>query len=338
MTTYLDLSKSENLILPYLPNTQFKEKFEGKGWSFSSVFHFSELKDIYLAIRLIGYSSKNEFTKRCLEELKIRSVNTPWDTEGRRILEHVNALVNFGLIDSSYKIVDDDLFKNSNIGEEITETDKEVFKKIYFSYYRFKEIMSWFLDEKSTNREIVIDRVDESSMAMDSKVIYPFSTQSRFTDSLIYNINDNTPVYTITKDENESNGGILRFWDVFVKWGQELALIEKFNLTNLDIQLRGYKSLSCIYFKKPLNAAFDLNEYIKQNYNSAYINIPRLVFRIATEFRFPIEDIKKTLVKQCLDNSDQYSLQRTSEVFIRNTEINFVPIVNDSYVSHILVL
>ena len=338
MTKYLDLSKSENLILPYLPNTQFKEKFEGKGWSFSSVFHFSELKDIYLAIRLVGYSSKNEFTKRCLEELKIRSVNTPWDTEGRRILEHVNALVNFGLIDSSYKIVDDDLFKNSNIGEEITETDKEVFKRIYFTYYRFKEIMSWFLDAKSTNRENVIDRVDECSMAMDSKVIYPFSTQSRFTDSLIYNINDNTPVYTITKDENESNGGILRFWDVFVKWGQELALIEKFNLTNLDIHLRGYKSLSCIYFKRPINEAFDLNEYIKQNYNSAYINIPRLVFRIATEFRFPIEDIKKTLVKQCLDNSDHYSLQTTSEVFIRNTEINFVPIVNDSYVSHILVL
>ncbi len=338
MTTYLDLSKSENLILPYLPNTQFKEKFEGKGWSFSSVFHFSEIKDIYLAIRLIGYTSKNEFTKRCLEELKIRSVSTPWDTEGRRILEHVNALVNFGLIDSSYKIVDDNLFKNSIIGEEIALTDKEVFKRIYFSYYRFKEIMSWFLDATSTSRENVMDRVNESSMALDSKVIYPFSTQSRFTDSFIYNINDNTPVYTITKDENESNGGILRFWDVFVKWGQELALIEKFNLTNLDIQLRGHKSLSCIYFKRPIDESFDLKEYIKQNYNSAYINIPRLVFRIATEFRFPIEDIKKTLVKQCLDNSDQFSLQRTSEVFIRNTEINFVPIVNDSYVSHILVL
>lgn len=338
MTTYLDLSKSEDLILPYLPNTQFKERFEGKGWSFSSVFHFSELKDIYLAIRLIGYTSKNEFTRRCLEELRIRSVSTPWDTEGRRILEHVNALINFGLIDSAYKIVDEDLFKNSKIGEEITLNDKEVFKRIYFSYYRFREIMSWFIDPASTNRENVIDIVNKKSMAFDSKVIYPFSTQSRFTDSFIYNLKDNTPVYTITKDENESNGGILRFWDVFVKWGQELELIEKFNLKNLDIQLRGHKSLSCIYFKRPMDESFDLKGYIKQNYNSTYISIPKLVLRIATEFRFPVENIKKTVVKQCLDSSDQFSLQRTSEVFIRNTEINFVPIVNDSYVSHILVL
>jgi hypothetical protein len=338
MTTYLDLSKSENLILPYLPNTLFKKKFEGKGWSFSSVFHFSELKDIYLAIRTIGYTSKNEFTRRCLGELKIRSVSTPWDTEGRRILEHVNALINFGLIDSDYKIVDDSIFRNSSIGEKITVNDKEVFKRIYFSYYRFKEIMSWFLDPISSNRENVMDLVDERSMELRSKAIYPFSSKSRFTDSFIYNLHDNTPIYTIIKDENESNGGILRFWDVFVKWGQELELIEKFNLTNLDIQLTGYKSLSCIYFKKPLDESFDLKEYIKHNYNSTYISIPKLILRIATEFRYPVESIKRSLVKQCLDNPDQFSLQRTSEVFIRNTEIHFVPIVNGSYVSHILVL
>ena len=87
-----------------------------------------------------------------------------------------------------------------------------------------------------------------------------------------------------------------------------------------------------------MDESFDLKGYIKQNYNSTYISIPKLVLRIATEFRFPVENIKKTVVKQCLDSSDQFSLQRTSEVFIRNTEINFVPIVNDSYVSHILVL
>lgn len=337
MIKYVDLSKSEKIKLPYLPNTEFKDVFDGKGWSFSYVYHFSELKDVYLAIRDKGYTSKKDFTKYCLKVLRLPYISTPWDDEGRRILEQVNALRNFGLIDSNYKIVDQYIFHNSKIGDKITADDKVVFKNIFFSYYRFKEMMSWFVDPISRNRSEIIAGIDEALLKKESKTAYTFSKQDRFIDSFIFELKDNTPIFFISKENDESNGGILRFWDVFVKWGQELDLIEKFNLKNMDYQLsEGFKSLSCIYFKKEIENSFDLINFLKTNYKSKYISIPKLIFRIAKDYRYPIENIKNLVITTSKLHSDQLSLQRTSEIFIRDTEINFIPMVDNSYVSHIL--
>lgn len=337
MIKYVDLSRSEKIKLPYLPNTEFKDVFDGKGWSFSYVYHFSELKNVYLAIRDKGYTSKKEFTEQCLKVLRLPYISTPWDDEGRRILEQVNALKNFGLIDSNYRIIDQSIFHDSKIGDEITANDKVVFKNIFFSYYRFKEIMSWFIDPVSKNRSEIIGSISEVLLKQDSKTAYTFARQSRFINSFIFELKDNTPMFFISKESGESNGGILRFWDVFVKWGQELGLIEKFNLKNMDYQLsEDFKSLSCIYFKKEIENSFDLISFLKTNYKSKYISIPKLIFRIAKDYRFPIESIKNLVITASTLYSDQLSLQRTSEIFIRDTEINFVPMVDNSYVSHIL--
>lgn len=336
MIKYIDLSKSENIKLPYLPNTEFKTVFDGKGWSFSYVYHFSELRDVYLLIKKYGYKNKKEFSEKCLK-LKLPYINTPWDIEGRRVLEHVNALKNFGLINSNYEIINPVLFQNSEIGKEISIDEKKVFKDIFFSYYRFKELMSWFIDPIEDNRSLILSTIDEDALKKNSKTAYVFGRQSRFIDTFIFELKDNTPVYYISKEINESNGGILRFWDVFVKWGQELDLIQKFNLKNMDYQLsENIKSLSCIYFKKEIDASFDLIHFINLNYKSKYINIPKLIFRIAKDFRYSVESIKELIVKESKLNSEKLSLQRTSEIFIRDIEINFVPIVDNSYVSHIL--
>lgn len=337
MIKYVDLSKSEKIKLPYLPNTEFKNAFDGKGWSFSYVYHFWELKNIYLAIRDNGYTNKKDFTEKCLKELRLPYLNTPWDDEGRRILEQVNALKNFGLIDADYKIINQSIFEDSKIGDEITINDKLVFKQIFFSYYRFKEIMSWFVDPISNNRTEIIDNITEQSLRQQSQTAFTFARQSRFIDSFIFELKDNTPIYFIAQESGESNGGILRFWDVFVKWGQELDLIEKFNLKNMDYQLsEDYKSLSCIYFKKDITDSFDLIDYINKNYKSKYISIPKLIFRIIKDYRYSIESVKKLVISTSKKHSDKFSLQRTSEIFIRDIEINFIPIVDNSYVSHIL--
>jgi len=175
-------------------------------------------------------------------------------------------------------------------------------------------------------------------LKINSKVIFPFNRESRFTDSFIYELKNNSTIYFIRKDSIENNEDMMRFWDVFVKWANELGLVEKFNLKNLDYQLaNNYKSLTCVYFKQKLDADFDLVNYIKSNYNSHYINVPKLIFRIALEFRYSISDIKKLIIQTANRYTDAFSLQRTSEIFIRNTEINFVPMVNDSYISHILI-
>jgi hypothetical protein len=320
-----------------LRNSEFKEAFNGKGWSFSYIYHFSELKDVYLAIRKFGYLSKRDFTEKCLKEIRLPYHDTPWDIEGRRILEQVNALKNFGLINTEFKIVDELLFGDAKIGDPVSENDKFIFKEIYFSYYRFKEIMSWFIDPICKERSEIINDINEKNLKLYSKTVFSFGKQSRFSDSFIFELKDNTPIFYIADEDSESNGGILRFWDVFVKWGHELGLIEKFNLKNMDYELSGeFKSLSCIYFKKDLDISFNLMTFIKQNYKSNYISIPKLIFRIAKDYRFSISVIKDLVIKEARLHSDQMSLQRTSEIFIRDTEINFVPIVDNSYVSHIL--
>ena len=196
--------------------------------------------------------------------------------------------------------------------------------------------MSWFIDPN--NQMELVNDIDESAMINNSRTLFSFARQGRFNDSFLFELRDNVPIYYISNEGFESNGGILRFWDVFIKWGQELQVIEKFNLKNIDYQLSvGGKSLVCIYFKRDI-AAFNLIDYLLLNYKSNYINVPKLVFKISIEFRYSIESIKRMIITESRKNSHKLSLQRTSEIFIRNTEINLVPVVDNFYISHILLL
>jgi hypothetical protein len=268
-------------------------------------------------------------------EKKLPFEKTTWNN--RRILEHVNALKNFGLVSEDNQIVELNAFNTSKVGDPINESDLNIFRRIFFSYYRFKEILSWLIDPEAINRKDIIDSINEDFIITNSHVIFPFSKAGRFTDSFLFELKNNTTVYFIQNDSLENNEDMMRFWDVFIKWASALNLIEKFNLKNLDYQLaNNYKSLSCVYFKQKLVEDFDLVSYIKENYSSHYINVPRLILRIALQYRYGINDIKSMIIQNANKNSNLLSLQRTSEIFIRNTEINFVPIVNDSYISHIL--
>ena len=334
MISYIDLSNSSCKPLPYRKEEEYRF-IVSKGWSFSNVYHFSEIRNIFLLLKRFGFNNLKEFTKICLDN-NLPSEKTDWNE--RRILEHINALKNFGLVSENNKIIDLTLFGSSKVIDPISEADLVVFKKIFFTYYRFKEILSWFIDPDSNQRDELINSITENLLKINSKVIFPFNRESRFTDSFIYELKNNSTIYFIRKDSIENNEDMMRFWDVFVKWANELGLVEKFNLKNLDYQLaNNYKSLTCVYFKQKLDADFDLVNYIKSNYNSHYINVPKLIFRIALEFRYSISDIKKLIIQTANRYTDAFSLQRTSEIFIRNTEINFVPMVNDSYISHILI-
>lgn len=340
MTKFIDLSKSKRIPLPVLREEMYSPN-EGKRWSFSYVYYFRELRDIYLAVKQVGYNNLKEFSQKCTRDFKIKPEGEEWDYNGRRILEQLNALRNFGLLNSEnsrFTVSYPTVFQQSKIGDELSNSDKLVFEKIYFSYYRFVEMMSWFIDPDGGDRKPIITSLNKEKLLSESKILYPFSMSSRFTDSFIYALQDNTPVYFVPEEKEKSNGGIVRFWDVFVKWGSELGLIEKFSLKNLDYQFsNSLKSPSCIYFKNPILHDLNLFQYISDNYRSKYISVPKLILKIAMEYRYPIDDIKKTVVRQCAENHDHLALQRTSEVFIRNTEIDFVPMVGNSYVSHILV-
>jgi hypothetical protein len=334
MINYINLSKSPIRALPYLTDEAYQDKFN-KGWSYSSAYHFSEIRNIYILIRKFGYKDLKSFSQTCISN-KLPTKKTPWNE--RRILENINALKNFGLLSYDNKPIREDVFETSNILDPVTDLDLAVFEEIFFSYHRFREILSWFIDPDITERDEIVNSITKDFVVTNSKPIFPFSTQPKLTDSFIYQLEDNVDVYRFRLDKTKSIEEIMRFWDVFIGWALSLNLIEKFNLTNLDIQLsNSNRPLSCVYFKKAIDPEFNLMSFIETNYKSKYINIPKLILKIAIQFRYSISDIGDLIIKTSKENSDKISLQRTSEIFIRDTEINFVPKVNDSYISHLLI-
>lgn len=333
MKKYIDLSKSNVKSLPFFDEKDAKNYFSiSKGWTFSFVYHFIELKNVFIALKRIPFAGIDDFFRNVVDS-NIPFVKTPWDT--RRLLEQLNALINFGLISKKYE-VEELFFKENDYTDIITSDDLALFNKIYHSYFRFKEIHSWLLSPNQENHEIFLNEVSEIDLKYNSVPIFSFAIDGRFNNAFIYSLSDHTDLYMIPVVGGKKNGGLLRFWDVYVKWGQELGVIEKFNLKNLDYEIANYpKSMSCLYYIRDEEPNIDLLDFIKSEFHTRSIFIPLLVLKIALKYRYKIETIKSMIINQALKNSDLFSLQRTSEIFIRDTERNFIPIYKDSYISHL---
>jgi hypothetical protein len=329
MTKYIDLSKSKQLELPFYNEDQAKlNSLDGKGWSYSFAYHFIELKNVFIALTQIPYLSKDDFSRRAIDS-GLPFAKTPW--ESRRILEQLNALKNFGLITKTYNI-EKKHFDESSYTDKLSENDIELFRKIYHEYFRFKEIHSWLLNPIQKDHAAFLNEVTIDNLKTKSSPIFPFSRESRFNDSFIFSLENNTNIFRIPLKESD----LMRFWDVYVTWGKELNIIEKFNMKNLDYQISSNsKSFSCAYYINHEKPNFNLLDFIKSEYQGNNIHIPNLILKIALRFRYRIKDIKEMIIEQALANSNALSLQRTSEIFIRKTEIDFVPKYKDSYISHL---
>lgn len=331
MIKYINLSKSKQYVLPILTSNEAKAlSIDGeKGWGYSNIYFPIELKNIFIALKRIQYTENKDFTIKAVKD-KLPFVKTPW--EWRRVLEHENALINFGLITKDRKLIKD-FFPENDYSTELNQSDIEVFKGIYHSYFVFKEIHSWLLNPIQHDHSSFLNKVTVENLQQDSSPIFPFLLENRFNDAFIFSLSDSTNIFRIPND----NGELMRFWDVYVKWGQELKLLEKFNMKNLDYELsNNLKSFACVYYINPEKPNFNLLNFIKSEYQGKHIHIPNLILKIALKYRHRINDIKQHIIEQALSDSNSFSLQRTSEIFIRGTEINFVPQFKDSYISHIL--
>ena len=332
MTNFINLSKSQTKELHYISHDEYIKKFN-KGWSFSYTYSLVELKNIYLLLKNNGFKNLDNFTQICIKH-KLFYEKTPWNE--RRVLEQINALVNFGLISEGKKITGE-YFNNSELNDSLSDDDLKVFSKVYFSYYRFKEIHTWLIDSESHSFDKLLDKIDQDFVTNNSKPVFPFRSNDRFTDTFIFELKDNTTVYKIGKSDKKTYEGIKRFWDVFVTWGTSLGLAEKFNLADLDYKFsNNYKSPPCFYFHKPLDNTFSLIDYLQNNYKAKYVYIPKLVLALALEYRFSINDIKQLILKTATANSDAISLQMTSEILMRKTELKFIPKSSGFLFSHIL--
>lgn len=334
MIKYIDLSKSKQYALPFFNEEQAKQNSSlEKGWSYSYVYHFTELKNVFIALKNIPYQGKDDFSKKAIDS-GLPFAKTPWDS--RRILEQLNALINFELITKEYKI-ERNYFNEVKYTNDLTSIDIILFTKIYHEYFRFKEIHSWLLNPIQADHTAFINQVTPDNLSQNSKPVFSFLIENRFNDAFIFSLTDSTDIFRIPNDKDNNNGGLMRFWDVYVKWGQELNLLEKFNLKNLDYELsNNLKSFSCVYYVSKEKPNLNLLDFIKSEFNGKHIHIPNLILKIALKYRYRINEIKELIIEQALADSNSFSLQRTSEIFIRNTEINFVPQFKDSYISHLL--
>ncbi|OLE51735.1 MAG: hypothetical protein AUG51_21515 [Acidobacteria bacterium 13_1_20CM_3_53_8] len=346
LTLYFDYSP--RIELPYINEDEAMSLGQGeKGWSFSYVYYFSEIRDVYLALRGKRYEGKKDFkkafTRYCLS-IDLPFESTPWNE--RRILEHLNALKNFSLVDKEYRIIKQ-VFNNSKIGDPVSEDDLSIFREIYFSYFRFKEIFSWFINLNPPSRLSLVNQINKGYIKGSSRPLFAFSERGRLKDTFFSDLKDDVPLYYIKyKDEyldENGNEDLMRFWDVFIKWGSALNLIEHFNLKrDLDIKTSSDKGIVCCYIISEEHRDFNILDYVSKNYENNYLYLPELVFRIATEFRWSIQRTQQVIMDQYSQRKELFSIERTSEIFIKTSEIKdedkiLFPKYNDAYISHMVV-
>lgn len=334
MISIIDTTNSQRIELPSLDEND-AVYIGQKGWSFSYVYNFTEIRDIYLALKKRQFLSLKEFTNFCIN-IKLPYVKTKWNS--RRVLEHLNALKNFELIAVDYSIKRS-VFEKSSIGDEMSSEDLEIFKEIFFTYFRFKEILLWFINLGEPNRINLINQTEKETIICSSSPLFSFSEKSRFTDAFFVEIINNPLIYYINTERNED---LMRFWDVFVKWGTVLGILEKFNLRNVGIKTINDKSISCTYILNTSPTNLNLLSYINDRFKESYIYIPTLVLDLALTLRLRIEQIHKIIIEQYKVHKEFLSFERTSEIFVKKSEIVkgdkiFFPKYNDSYVSHLII-
>lgn len=314
--------------LPTLTQEVGGEKYNK--WSFINIYSLQDLKDIYLITQKADKKTVKEMTAMVNELIGSKG---KW--EERKVLEYLNAMVKLGLTDHDYKSRTD-YFHNSYINEPLSENDKFALRNLFFEYFRFKEISAWFVSPV-TDSLYNLQNFTKLNYVNDSFPLYFCSERTRFTDTFFADI-ENPKLKLIIKDEI-----VMRFWDVFLKWGTTLEIIEKFNLSKVIKSPPSTREISMAYFIKPFNS-FDLVDFMQTNFHSCQVPIPELIFKVVKNFRYSVKELKSFIVSEVLNN--QYlTYERTSEVFITkgaNTDKRVLsttylyPKINNSFISHLI--
>ncbi|MFZ4454936.1 MAG: hypothetical protein ACOYOT_01815 [Bacteroidales bacterium] len=340
-TKYLDIAKSEITSISFMSNTDAFNLFR-KGWGYSYVYSLKEIRDVFLALKENKFINIKQFAESYIIG-KINYAKQEWNI--RRVLEVINALKNFDLIDNNCSVIKSENSFTSQIGEELTANDIEIFKHIYITYFRFKELLILYLcPEIFAKNEININEISIHRIIKESKPIFSFCSAGRYVDSFFLTLTNAPRIYRIPEfnEAMDKNGGVTRFWDVFVSWGIQLGYLEKFNMNSLFYKLSNEKSFVCSYILSGDSINVRLSDYIKINFkNKLYIDISELVYKICVDFRVSVECAQKFIIEEYKSNQDLISLARTSEVFIKRGDILktdkiLYPIYMGSYVSHLI--
>jgi hypothetical protein len=339
---YYDIKKSKRVELPFMTNREALQRYK-KGWGYSFVYSLVEVRDIYLTLKRHGITSISQFTDNYVIN-KVPYIKKQWNK--RRVLEVLNALINFDMIDSDYHALNKDDFYNSSIGEPLSTNDKAIFREIFFTYFRFKELLLLYInpDLLSVRDKNNLQNITEQDIISNSSMLFNFIEEGNYVDSFFKQLEDNPIIYTIPElnDDGDKNGGVKRFWDVFMKWGDDLGIMEKFNMNSIGCKLSNNKSFVCSYILSNRGITTSLPQYIENKFSDKRtIDLSQLIFELCIDFRVSCDDAKNYIIEEYKKNAELISLVRTSEVFIKRTDIKegekiFYPKYKDSYISNII--
>ena len=125
----ISIIQSNHIPLSFLTGKDAYSLYN-KGWGYSFVYSLEEVRDIYLAIQKYKYINLSQFTDEYVTP-HIPNVGVAWNK--RRVLEILNALVNFGLLTPQYELRSTvQIFEDSQIGKPINDNDNKIFRRVFF--------------------------------------------------------------------------------------------------------------------------------------------------------------------------------------------------------------
>lgn len=329
----VDISRSEEKCLNLISDVEAREIIH-KGWSLSFVYSFQEFRDVYFAFIKNGQEGMTvaEFSNRYVRD-KIPFIRRPWDDKGRRVLEIKNALINFGFWGKL------GVFEEVEPGTPLSEADLQVFRKVFFNYFRFQEYSSLFLNPVMSTADKLA--LTEKHVLENSKVLFYYGSAGTRIDSFFYTLDHPASIYKFpTNDSGGVKGGFVRFWDMFLSWATQLELIGRLNMKRQGYMLSNERFFSAAYFINPI-CNVDVKAVLdKTFYRQLLIDISDLVMQICLAYRCSITKAQQAVIDYYQSQPDRVSLIRTSEIFIKETELNkndriLYPKYKGSFVSHI---
>lgn len=340
MTKTIDVTKARTAYLDLISDVKAREIIH-KGWSLSFAYSFQEIRDVFLAFRKFGQKDITiaEFSKQYVKD-KIPYQKSPWDESGRRVLEVKNALINFGLMESGSLICKKGCFEDVEPGSPISEADRQVFKDIFFNYFRFLEYASLFITPDMGIDEKL--KLTEQQIIRESGVVFYYGSKGGRVDSFFYTLNRPEVIYLFPVSEKTGmiKGGFQRFWDVFLSWGKELELIERLNMQRQGFILSNGGSFRACYFVNT-DSKVDVQDIIDKSFpRQLLVDISNLVMEICMKYRCSINSAQHAVINYYQEQPERVTLIRTSEIFIKETELNkndrvLYPKYKGSFVSHI---
>lgn len=302
-----------------------KEHSEGKRWSYSFVYYLEDLRNVYRLYDEFEIDSIPTLYRKC-KELGVRSWNgKAWNQ--RNLLELVNALKNFQLLSvDGNDVAHKGLFAETQPEDPLVEDEKRVFKEIYLSYFRFCEFHELFCVERAFYN---------NNSLYDSKSVIYYMQESRFTNRFILSTTPQKQIVGIPDEHSD----MMRFWDVYIKWGLSLNMLRKYPLKPFGINtVPPTKGLSIAYFFCEMPKDFSVFEYILSDMQGSYLFIPDVIYSLIVNRRYAVEDIIERIVDESISNPNVFRAQSTSAIFINEKESFLFPKIGNTYITHLLKL